>query len=134
MRLILLLFFIISTIYPKSITGYDLYRSLNKKSSLNISDRNQYISATAYIMGVINALKFSRDIYENVIANDSKETNQGKGMGNYLMPLNKEWSQNQYVEIVHFYLRKNPTKLNLSAVEIISLSLFEVSILNSLKL
>ena len=109
-------------------------RSLNKKSSVNIVDRNQYVSATAYIMGVINALKFSRDIYENVIANDSKQTNQEKRMGNYLMPLKKEWSQNQYVEIVHFYLRKNPNKLNLSGVEIISLSLFEVSILSSLKL
>ena len=134
MRLILLLFFITFSIYPKSITGYDLYRSLNKKSSVNIVDRNQYVSATAYIMGVINALKFSRDIYENVIANDSKQTNQEKRMGNYLMPLKKEWSQNQYVEIVHFYLRKNPNKLNLSGVEIISLSLFEVSILSSLKL
>ena len=134
MRLILLLFFITFSIYPKSITGYDLYRSLNKKSSVNIVDRNQYVSATAYIMGVINALKFSRDIYENVIANDSKQTNQEKRMGNYLMPLKKEWSQNQYVEIVHFYLRKNPNKLNLSGVEIISLSLFEASILNSLKL
>ena len=134
MRLILLLFFIISSIYPKSITGYDLYRSLNKKNSVRITDRNQYISATAYIMGVINALKYSRDIYENVIADDSREDNQEKRMGNYLMPLKREWSQDQYVEIIHYYLRKNPTKLNLSAVEIISLSLFEVSILNSLKL
>jgi len=134
MRLILSIIFIISFSYTKTITGYDLYRSLNKKNSVKIIDYNQYISAEAYIMGVINALKYSRDIYENVIVDYSKEKNDDKRMGNYLMPFNKEWNQDQYVEMVHSYLKKNPTKLSLSAVEIISLSLFEASIMNSLKL
>ena len=134
MRLILSIIYIISFSYTKTITGYDLYRSLNKKNSVKIIDYNQYISAEAYIMGVINALKYSRDIYENVIVDYSKEKNDDKRMGNYLMPFNKEWNQDQYVEMVHSYLKKNPTKLSLSAVEIISLSLFEASIMNSLKL
>ena len=134
MRFILLFFILISFRNADTITGYDLYRSLNKKNSVKIADRNQYISATAYIMGVINALKYSRDIYENVIATFLIDKNKDQRMGNYIMPFNKDWDQKQYVEMIHFYLKKNPSRLNLSAVEIISLSLFEASIMNSLKL
>mgnify|MGYP001467565004 CR=1 FL=1 len=134
MRIILLLSFLISIKNAETITGYDLYRSLNKKNSINAIERNQYISATAYIMGVVNALKYSRIIYENIIANHLDDNNKTRKMGNYLMPFKKNWNQNQYLEMIHFYLKNNPTRLGLSGVEIISLSLFEASIMSSLKL
>ena len=134
MRLLISLIFIMSFNNANSIKGYDLLRSLNKKNSINIDDYNHYTSAKAYIMGTINALKYSKDIYENIILSSNERKNKNKKMGNYFMPFEKEWDQSQYIGLVHYYLKKNPTKLYLSAVELISLSLFEASIMNSLRL
>ena len=85
-------------------------------------------------MGTINALKYSKDIYENIILSSNERKNKNNKMGNYFMPFEKEWDQSQYIGLVHYYLKKNPTKLYLPAVEVISLSLFEASIMNSLRL
>ncbi len=129
------LFFTSSIVFSKGFTGYDLYRSLNKKNSIKQSEFHQYEAVTAYIIGAVNALQYSRDIYENVILgnlNDKKLKNRNFGL--YIMPFKKEWDPNQFVEIVHFYLKNNPDQLYLSAVEIISLSLFEASLINSLNL
>ena len=76
MRLLISLIFILSFNNANSIKGYDLLRSLNKKNSINIDDYNHYTSARAYIMGTINALKFSKDIYENIILSSNERKNK----------------------------------------------------------
>ena len=132
---LIFLVFTSSIVFSKEFTGYDLYRSLNKKNSVKISEFHQYETATAYIIGVVNALQYSRDIYENVIlGNLNNQKLKNRNFGLYIMPFKKEWDPNQFVEIVHFYLKNNPDQLYLSAVEIISLSLFEASLINSLNL
>lgn len=132
---LIFLVFTSSIVFSREFTGYDLYRSLNKKNSVKISEFHQYETATAYIIGVVNALQYSRDIYENVILSSlNSEILKNQNFGLYIMPFNKEWKQNQFVKMVHYYLKNNPDQLYLSAVEIISLSLFEASLINSLNL
>tara|TARA_Y100000590_G_scaffold130568_1_gene149121 strand:- start:712 stop:1173 length:462 start_codon:yes stop_codon:yes gene_type:complete len=134
MKHIFILIFLINLIYSDTITGYDLYRSLNKKNSKNINDYNDYETATAYIMGVISAMSHSRKLYTSLIAEYIPDKKAGENLGIALMPLNRQWNTEQYIAVVHHYMRNNPHHLKFSATENISLALFEASIASSGKL
>ena len=128
MRYIFLLVLWINPIIGDTITGYDLYRSLNKRNSTNIDDYNDYETATAYIMGVISAMTHSRTIYTSLIADYIPDKKAGENLGIALMPLTRQWQTEQYIAVVHQYLRYHPQHLKYSATENISLALFEASI------
>ena len=128
MRYFFLFLFLVNLAFGDTITGYDLYRSLNKKYSTNVSDYHDYETASAYIMGVVNAMTHSRTVYTKIIAEYIPNKKAGANLGIVLMPLSRQWQVEQYIEVVHLYLRKHPEHLKLSAIENISLSLFEASI------
>jgi len=128
MRFIFLLVLWINPIFSDTITGYDLYRSLNKRNSTSINDYNDYETAVAYIMGVISAMTHSREIYTNLISGYIPDKKAGDHLGIALMPLTRQWSTEQYISVVHNYLSKNPQYLKYSATENISLALFEACI------
>ncbi|MDP7273191.1 MAG: hypothetical protein QGI47_06120 [Candidatus Marinimicrobia bacterium] len=128
MRYFFLFLLLVNPAFGDTITGYDLYRSLNKKYSTNVSDYHDYETASAYIMGVVNAMAHSRTVYTKIIAEYIPNKKAGANLGIVLMPLSRQWQVEQYIEVVHLYLRKHPEHLKLSAIENISLSLFEASI------
>ena len=107
MRYFFLFLSLVNPAFGDTITGYDLYRSLNKKYSTNVSDYHDYETASAYIMGVVNAMAHSRTIYTKIIAEYIPNKKAGANLGIVLMPLSRQWQVEQYIEVVHLYLRKH---------------------------
>tara|TARA_S200000501_G_scaffold73009_1_gene64960 strand:+ start:26875 stop:27279 length:405 start_codon:yes stop_codon:yes gene_type:complete len=131
MRIILILCITSYCAFPATITGYDLFRSLNKKNSTDIFDFNDYETAGAFIAGVISGLNHSKKLYTSIIKEYIHDEGAKDNLGIIFMPINKSWNPQQYRDLVHIYLRENPHVLHLSASEIVVLALFNAAIVSN---
>ena len=128
MRIIFIFFITSYCAFPATITGYDLFRSLNKKNSTDVYDYNDYETVGAFIAGVISGLNHSKKLYSSIIKEYIHDEGAKENLGIIFMPINKNWNPQQYRDLVHIYLRENPHFLHLSASEVVVLALFNAAI------